>query len=114
MIVVEDNMTFYYFGVEIEVIVEPHNKQQPVRAPVKDDLDLWYDKIAKALRNRKGCDQKPLKATAESRRTQYRETRDRHLTWWITWDGSLIAPDWPRHPGGRSNLALQLNRIETG
>ncbi|PCG94029.1 Putative amidoligase enzyme [Penicillium occitanis (nom. inval.)] len=92
-------MTFYYFGVEIEVIVEPHNKQQPVPAPVSDHLDYWYDKIAKALRNRKGSDQQALKAIAESRRTTYRSTTDRYLTWWITWDGSLIAPEWPKHPG---------------
>lgn len=113
MIVVGDNMTFYFFGVEIEAIVEPHNRQQPVPAPVKDYLDYWYEKIAKALRNRKGCGQRPLKAIAEPRRTQYRERRDRHHSWWITRDGSLIAPEWPRHPGGRSNLALQLNRTET-
>ncbi|CAI7569397.1 unnamed protein product [Penicillium discolor] len=92
-------MTFYYFGVEIEVIVEPHNKQQPVPAPVENDLDLWYGKIAKAMRNRKGCDQRPLKVIAESQRAQYRGTSERHLNWWITWDGSLIAPEWPRHPG---------------
>ncbi|KAK5457169.1 hypothetical protein LTS15_004950 [Exophiala xenobiotica] len=92
-------MAFYYFGVEIEVIVEPHNKSQPVPAPVENDLDLWYNKIAKALRNRKGVDQRPLKAIAETQRSEYRETSNRHLSWWITWDGSLVTPDWPRHPG---------------
>ena len=107
-------MTSYCFGVEIEVIAEPHNKKQPVTTPVKNELDLWCEKIAKALRNRKGCDQKYMKATAQTRRTQYRETKDRHRTWWITWDGSLIVPDWPKHPGGRSNLALQVIRTKTG
>ncbi|KAJ6015344.1 amidoligase [Penicillium herquei] len=92
-------MTFYYFGVEIEVIVEPHNKQQPVQFPVSRELDLWYEKIAKAMRNRKGCNQLPLKVTAESRRANYRGTENRHEKWWITWDGSLVHPSWPKHPG---------------
>lgn len=104
VIVVEDDMTFYYFGVEIEVVVEPHNKKQPVPAPVSQHLDLWYDKIAKAMRNRNGCDQRPLKAIAEPRRTEYRGRTDRHTYWWITWDGSLISPSWPKHPGGKSNF----------
>ena len=51
-IVFKDKMTYYYFGVEIDMIVEPHNKQRPVSAPVSDHLDYWYDKIAKGFKPR--------------------------------------------------------------
>jgi len=100
-------MTFYNFGIEIEVIVEPHNKQRPVPAPIQNDLELWYGKLAAAMRNRKGCDQQPLQAVAQLSRKAYREQNGRHGNWWITWDGSLVSPEWPRHPGGRFNLVLQ-------
>ena len=107
-------MTSYFFGVEIEVIVEPHNNRQPVQKPVKDELDLWFGKIAKALRNRRGCDGNPLEAKAQIQRSQYRETQHRQHTWWITWDGSLVSPDWPKHPGGRSHLALGVDGARIG
>ena len=94
------NMTFYYFGVEIEAIVEPHNKQQPVRIPVFNDLDLWYGKLAAALRNRTGTDNQPLQAVAEPHRGNYRNQNDRHVKWWVIWDGSLAQPAFPKHPGG--------------
>jgi hypothetical protein len=96
--------SFYNFGVEIEVIVEPHNKGQPVTTPIEHDLEKWYNKIAAAMRNRKGDGQRALKVVAEPYRTQYRGQEDRHTKWWITWDGSLIRPEWPRHPGGESSL----------
>lgn len=92
---------YYNFGVEIEAIVEPHNKGQPVPAPIPDHLRHWYNKLAAALRNRRGTDQRPLRAIAESNRTKYRQQEQRHLQWWVTWDGSLVHPQWPRHPGGR-------------
>ena len=44
-IVFKDKMTYYYFGVEIDMIVEPHNKQRPVSAPVSDHLDYWYERL---------------------------------------------------------------------
>ena len=95
--------SFYYFGVEIEAIVEPHNKGQPVRDSTQDaaQLRLWYCKLAAALRNREGTGGQRLKATAELNAIEYRKQTDRHLQWWVTWDGSLVEPQWPVHPGGR-------------
>ena len=93
-------VSFFYFGVEIEVIVEPHNKGQPVQERIPETLDAWYEKLAKALRRRRGTDHRLLRVTAEKDRKKQRQSTDRHLQWWITWDGSLIAPAWPKHPGG--------------
>ena len=71
--------SFFYFGVEIEAIVEPRNKGRPVPGPIKDNLRLWYNKLAAALENRRGLDGRRLRAVAESNITKYRNMTDRHL-----------------------------------
>ncbi|KAI0420538.1 putative amidoligase enzyme-domain-containing protein [Xylaria grammica] len=81
-------MSYYYFGVEIEVIAEPHHVQDPLLRRV------YYEKLARAL-NRHG-----LLATADkldgSRYCKHAEFYDSH--WWITKDGSLKDPSYPRIP----------------
>ena len=91
---------FYYFGIEIEAIIEPHNKGKPIQGTTKESLRVWYDKLAAALRRREGTDRRRLKATAQSNLKKYRQETNRHIQWWITWDGSLVKPEWPKHPGG--------------
>lgn len=98
-----DMPSYYHFTVVIEAIVEPHNKGRPVRESTQDgaQLRLWYGKLAAALRNREGTGGQHLKATAEPNIIEYRKQTDRHLQWWITWDGSLVEPRWPSYPGGK-------------
>lgn len=71
-------MTNYHFGIEIEVLVEPHT----IRAPL--DHALYYDKLSKSLRKR------GLKAVANDLQPGGRRRRpDLYDKWWITRDGSL-------------------------
>lgn len=73
----------YYFGVEIEIIAEPHTVRHPlVRA-------FYYEKLAAALRNR------GQPALADTLRDKYRKRAEHYDKWWITKDGSLKSP---RHP----------------
>lgn len=93
----------YSFGVEIEAIVEPHNRGQPVKQSTDTTLRVWYEKLAVALRNRTGVEHLRLNAE-ESLSKDYHRRSDRNLKWWITWDGSLAQPSWPEHPGGKMIL----------
>ncbi|KAI0440172.1 putative amidoligase enzyme-domain-containing protein [Xylaria telfairii] len=78
----------YYFGVEIEVIAEPQRVQDPLLRRV------YYERLARAL-NRHG-----LSAAADkldgSRYCKHAEYYDSR--WWITKDGSLKDPSYPRIP----------------
>ena len=101
-----DMASYYNFGVEIEAIAEPHNWGQPVTDSTSSNLEYWYEKLAAAQRNRRGTDDLALRA-AESKNRRYRKRNDRNLQWWITWDGSLVKPKWPEHPGGKMILRSQ-------
>lgn len=73
-------MTNYNFGIEIEVLAEPHT----IRAPL--DHALYYDKLAKSLRKR------GLKAAANDLLPgSTRHRPDHYDKWWITCDGSLAG-----------------------
>lgn len=76
-------MTDYHFGVEIEVIVEPHK----IRPPLREKHALYYEKLAAALRNR------GLKAKADSLQAGYSKRPEHYDKWWITKDGSLGSPE---------------------
>ncbi|KAI0911252.1 putative amidoligase enzyme-domain-containing protein [Ustulina deusta] len=76
----------YYFGVEIELIAKPQDEQDlPRRA--------YYEKLAWSL------NQRGLSAVADrldgSRYCKHPEHYDK---WWITKDGSLKDPSYPRIP----------------
>ncbi|KAI0481571.1 putative amidoligase enzyme-domain-containing protein [Xylaria cf. heliscus] len=77
----------YYFGVEIELIAEPQYVQEPLLRRV------YYETLARTL-NRYG-----LSAVADkldgSRYSKHPEHYDK---WWITKDGSLKDPLYPRIP----------------
>lgn len=72
-------MTNYHFGIEIEVIVEPHK----IRPPLNEKHALYYEKLAAALRNRN------LKAKADSLQNGYAKKPEHYDKWWITSDSSL-------------------------
>jgi hypothetical protein len=74
------------FGVEIEMIVEPHT----VRDPLKPEV--YYRKLEAALRKR------GLKALADTLTERYRKHPEHYNKWWITKDGSLGKPS---HPGSK-------------
>ena len=75
--------SYYHFGIEIEAIVEPHNKGQPVQEAMQDvaQLRIWYGKLAAALRNRQGTGGQRVKATAEPDINEYCKQTDRDLQW---------------------------------
>jgi len=74
--------TRYSLGVEIEVLVEPHK----IRPPLKEKHALYYELLAKALRNRGLKAQHNDLTQAAWRSTNYNQ-------WYITKDGSLGKPD---------------------
>ncbi len=86
----------YSLGVEIEVVVEPHK----IREPLWEQHALYYEKLAKALRNRDlRAQHNDLTQTREWRSTNYDE-------WYITRDGSLGNYD---NLSGFSRLCLSLS-----
>lgn len=72
----------YTLGVEIEVLVEPHK----IRPPLHEKHALYYELLAKALRNRGLKAQHNDLTQREWRSSNYNE-------WYITKDGSLGNPD---------------------
>ncbi|KAI0099790.1 putative amidoligase enzyme-domain-containing protein [Nemania sp. FL0031] len=79
-------MRHYYFGVEIELIAEPHKVRNPLFRWV------YYEKLATALRYQ------GLKALADKLDEKYRKHREHYDKWWITSDGSLGNPRHPQIP----------------
>ncbi|KAK4968957.1 hypothetical protein LTR42_009236 [Elasticomyces elasticus] len=76
---------YYSFGIELEMIVDPHK----VRSPLK--RALYYEKLAKSLRAR------GLKAQFDDCTGDYRKHAEQYdKGWWIGRDGSLGDPG---HPG---------------
>ncbi|KAI1116787.1 putative amidoligase enzyme-domain-containing protein [Nemania sp. NC0429] len=77
----------YYFGVEIELIAQPHNVQEPLLRR------LYYEELAWSL-NRHG-----LSAISDRLDgSKYRKHPEHYNKWWITKDGSLGDPSYPRIP----------------
>ncbi|KAF5532982.1 swim zinc finger domain-containing protein [Fusarium mexicanum] len=72
-------MADYHFGIEIEVIVEPHK----IRTPLSTKHALYYSKLAASLRKR------GLKAKADDLQQGYNKRPEHYDKWWITKDGSL-------------------------
>ncbi|KAI1780350.1 putative amidoligase enzyme-domain-containing protein [Hypoxylon cercidicola] len=71
------NMSSTRFGIEIEVIVEPHTLRTPPNAL------SYYQKLSASLRKR------GQKAQVDDLRGGYRTYPDNFTKWWITKDGSL-------------------------
>ncbi|KAI1417909.1 putative amidoligase [Hypoxylon sp. FL1857] len=76
-------MTDYFFGIEIEVRVNPHT----VRNPLQEKHALYYEKLAAALRNR------GLKSKADDLQHRHIRHPEHYDKWWITKDGSLGNPE---------------------
>ncbi|KAJ5418404.1 amidoligase enzyme-domain-containing protein [Penicillium crustosum] len=76
----------FYFGVEIELISEPHEIRQPL------DRRFYYEKLAKSLRSH------GLNAKADSLEGRYRKHSEHYDKWFLTRDGSLGEPDYPAIP----------------
>lgn len=75
----------YSFGVEIEVLVEPHKIRPPLNT--REKHALYYEKLAKALRNRGlRAQHNDLTQTGQWRSTDYTQ-------WFITRDGSLPSSE---------------------
>lgn len=72
-------MANYHFGIEIEVIVEPHK----VRPELNTLHALYYGKLAASLRKR------GLKAKSDDLQSRYGKRPEHYDKWWITKDGSL-------------------------
>lgn len=70
-------MTSWTFGIEIEILAEPHT----IRCPL--DYPLYYGKLAAALRNR------GLNANADDLQAGYSKHSEHFDKWWITSEGSL-------------------------
>lgn len=70
-------MTSWTFGIEIEILAEPHKIRNPLEFP------LYYEKLAVALRGRN------LNAEADDLQSAYRKHSEHFDKWWITRDGSL-------------------------
>ncbi|KAI1780348.1 putative amidoligase enzyme-domain-containing protein [Hypoxylon cercidicola] len=77
---------YYYFGVEIELIAEPHKVRNPLLRWV------YYEKLATALRNQ------GLDSLADKLDQKYRKHGEHYDKWWITKDGSLGDPPHPQIP----------------
>ncbi len=73
----------YNFGVEIELIAEPHQVQHPFLRAV------YYEKLAAALRSQ------GTQAVADRLNEAYSKHPEHYDKWWITKDGSLGNPDHP-------------------
>jgi hypothetical protein len=73
----------YHFGVEIEIIAEPHTVRHPLVRP------FYYEKLAAALRKR------GEPAVADTLHDKYRKHAEHYDKWWITKDGSLKDPAHP-------------------
>lgn len=73
----------FYFGVEIELISEPHEVRYPL------DRRFYYEKLAKSLRSH------GLDAKADSLEEKYRKHSEHYDKWFLTQDGSLGKPDYP-------------------
>ncbi|KAL2076226.1 hypothetical protein VTL71DRAFT_1169 [Oculimacula yallundae] len=76
----------YHFGVEIEIISEPHTVQNPLLRA------FYYEKVAAALRAR------GQPSVADTLQDRYRKRAEHYDKWWITKDGSLGNPDHPLIP----------------
>jgi hypothetical protein len=75
---------YYHFGIEIEVIAEPHKVRHPLIAWV------YYERLAAAL------EFQGLTALADRNQGRYRKHREHYDKWWITKDGSLGKPPHPK------------------
>ncbi|KAI1762456.1 hypothetical protein GGR53DRAFT_419282 [Hypoxylon sp. FL1150] len=69
------------FGIEIEVIVEPHTLRMPL-----DDL-LYYEKLVASLRKR------GQKSEVDDLEGGYKSSFQNFNKWWITRDRSLVGHD---------------------
>ncbi|KAJ6015342.1 amidoligase enzyme-domain-containing protein [Penicillium herquei] len=76
----------FYFGVEIELIAEPHLVRHPLARK------FYYEKLAASLRYH------DLNAKADSLECKYRKHCEHYDKWFITKDGSLGNPDHPAIP----------------
>lgn len=75
--------TYFYFGVEIELIAEPHMVRHPLVRK------FYYEKLAASLRWH------GLDAVADSLEGRYRKHSEHYAKWFITKDGSLGNPTHP-------------------
>jgi hypothetical protein len=82
---------YFFIGVEIELIAEPHKIRHPLRRRV------YYEKLATSLRYY------DLKAKADDLKHKYRKHREHYDKWFITKDGSLGDPS---HPASKSHVDL--------
>jgi hypothetical protein len=73
----------FYFGVEIELIAEPHTVRHPLVRK------FYYEKLAASLRYH------DLNAVADSLEGRYRKHSEHYDKWFITKDGSLGNPAHP-------------------
>ena len=74
---------YFYFGVEIEFIAEPHTVRYPLYRA------FYYEKLAVSLRSH------GLRAVADSLDDSYRKHSEHYDKWFITKDGSLGNPPHP-------------------
>ena len=77
------NADYFFFGVEIELIAEPHKVRHPLKRWV------YYEKLATSLRHYS------LDAVADDLQENYRKHREHYDKWFITKDGSLGRPLHP-------------------
>lgn len=73
----------FYFGVEIELIAEPHVVRH------SQGRRFYYEKLAASLRNH------GLNAMADSLEGRYRKHSEHYDKWFLTKDGSLGNPAHP-------------------
>jgi hypothetical protein len=73
----------FFFGVEIELIAEPHTVRHPLVRK------FYYEKLAASLRYH------GLNAVADSLEGRYRKHSEHYDKWFITKDGSLGNPTHP-------------------
>ncbi|KAJ6128017.1 amidoligase enzyme-domain-containing protein [Penicillium samsonianum] len=76
----------FYFGVEIELIAEPHVVRH------SQGRRFYYEKLAASLRNH------GLNAMADSLEGRYRKHSEHYDKWFLTKDGSLGNPAHPAIP----------------
>ncbi|KAJ6039474.1 hypothetical protein N7444_008379 [Penicillium canescens] len=76
----------FYFGIEIELISEPHVVRHPL------GRRFYYEKLAASLRSH------GLDAKADSLAGRYRKHSEHYDKWFLTKDGSLGNPAHPAIP----------------
>jgi hypothetical protein len=88
----------YHFGVEIEIIAEPHTVRHPLLRA------FYYEKLAAALRKR------GEPAAADTLLQKYRKRAEHYDKWWITKDGSLKSP---AHPLSKKTLICTTPEVSS-